>query len=94
MQNLGQDFQSLAGPFLYDLRNAAAYVVYRIGVDEKYRYAAWNIPQQPGCRVDIERSAYDDKNIGTLYLFNGRFDERNSFAEPYDVRAQLLPFLA
>ena len=60
-----------------------------IGVDKIHRHAYRDVIQQPGCRIDVERSANDYKGIDTTERIDGITHARYSLAEAHNKGAQL-----
>lgn len=44
----------------------AAYAHRRLGIDKIYGHRGAHVVDESGCRIDVERCAYDDEYVGLL----------------------------
>ena len=79
---------ALAGPFL-NLRQAAVRRVNGFRVNHIEGNASRRIADQTSGRIDVERGAYDDQDIGRRDNLGSRFEVGHRLAEEDDVRTKL-----
>ena len=57
------------------------------GIDKVDGRVGWCVCSEHGCRIDGQRSAYDDEYVGLANLLDRRFENRPILEKKYDKRS-------